>query len=44
MTSAPPQCVANLPNGNYIKTSVFKQRVSLVVYIIAIQSILGEFV
>lgn len=35
------QCIANLPNGNDIVIAKYTQRVSLVIYIIAIQSLLG---
>ncbi|GAX73906.1 hypothetical protein CEUSTIGMA_g1356.t1 [Chlamydomonas eustigma] len=35
------ECIANLPNSNDIKISVFTQRVSIAIYVIAIQSILG---
>lgn len=36
------QCIANLPNGNNIMIRTYEQRVSLVVYIIAVQSLLGK--
>lgn len=37
------QCVANLPNTAWIMTREMKMRVTLLIYIIAIQSIIGWF-